>query len=79
MLKKEDKQINFFDEYVYGYLIPLDHILVKIGRYVDFFVEAEMKDLYSLDQGRPAYPAGLLFRMFFLEFYYNLSDVKVMK
>ena len=35
------------------------------------------KDLYSLDFGRPAWPAEVLFRMLFLEFYYNLSDVEV--
>jgi hypothetical protein len=30
MLGKEDRQGNFFDEYVYGNMVPEDHILVKI-------------------------------------------------
>jgi len=78
MLGKADKQKNFFDEYLFRNLIPCDHILVKIKKNIDFsFVEEETKDLYSPDFGRPAYPAEVLFRMLFLEFYYNLSDVEV--
>ena len=78
MLGKEDRQGNFFDEYVYGNLVPEDHILVKIKEALDFsFVEEETKDLYSPDFGRPAFPAEVMFRMVFLEFFYNLSDVEV--
>ena len=80
MLGKTNKQKNFFDEYLWSHLIPDDHILVKIRENIDFsFVEEETKDLYSPDFGRPAYPPEVLFRMLFLEFYYNLSDVEVSK
>ena len=80
MLGRKDKQKNFFDEYIYDSLIPRDHILVKIRENMDFsFVEEETKDLYSVDFGRPTYPAEVMFRMLFLEFYYNLSDVEVSK
>jgi transposase len=78
MLGRRDEQSDFLDEYVYGHLIPAGHILVKIKENVDFsFIEEETEDLYSPDQGRPAYPAETMFRMLFLEFYYNLSDVEV--
>jgi IS5 family transposase len=78
MLGREDRQGNFFDEYVYGNMVPEDHILVKIKGALDFsFVEEETKDLYSRDFGRPAFPAEVMFRMLFLEFFYNLSDVEV--
>lgn len=78
MFIREDKQRNFFDDYIYNNLIPEDHILVKIKEGIDFsFVEEETKDLYSPDFGRPAHPAKIVFRMLFLEFYYNLSDVEV--
>jgi len=79
MYSQKDNQGSFFDEYVYP-LVPQDHILLKVSRLVDFsFVEEETKDLYSQDFGRPAYPAEVLFRMLFLEYYYNLSDVEVSK
>ncbi|MHA1410537.1 MAG: transposase [Candidatus Odinarchaeia archaeon] len=80
MLGKEDKQRNFFDEDIYSNLIPEDHILVKIKEKIDFsFVKEETKDVYSPDFGRPAYPAEIMFRMLFLEFYYNLNDEEVSK
>jgi transposase len=45
---------------------------------VDFsFVEAETRDLYEEDWGRPSWPLEALFRMLFLEYYSNLSDVQV--
>ena len=78
MLGRKDEQADFLDEYVYGRLIPADHILVKMKESLDFsFIGEETKDLYSADWGRPAYPAETLFQMLFLEFYYNLSDVEV--
>jgi IS5 family transposase len=40
-------------------------------------VEAETSNIYSLDFGRPAFPAEVMFRLLFLEFFYNLSDVEV--
>lgn len=78
MKGKENFQEDFFNLWVYGKRLPQDHPLLRIIREVDFgFVEEESRDLYSEDMGRPAYPAGVLFRMLFLEFYDNLSDVEV--
>jgi IS5 family transposase len=77
MLGREAKQKNFFDEYVFGTMIPEDHILVKIKKALDFsFIEEETKDLHSWDFGRPAFPAEVMFRLLFLELFYNLSDVE---
>ena len=51
---------------------------MKIKREIDFgFVEEEeVKDLYCSDNGRLSYPPEILFKMLFLEFYENLSDVE---
>jgi len=78
MLGRKDLQGRFFDHYVYERHLPLDHELVKIHREVDFsFVEEETRDLYQEGMGRPSWPPEVLFRMLFLEFYSNLSDVQV--
>jgi len=78
MISGMDKQAGFFEEYVYGSMIPKEHILVKIREKIDFsFIEEETRDLYSGTMGRPAYPAELMFRMMFLEYYYNHSDVEI--
>lgn len=78
MLGKLNKQKDFFDSYVYENLLPAEHILLDIKEKIDFsFVEEETKDLYDNQLGRPSYPPEVLFKMLFLEFYYNLSDVEV--
>lgn len=78
MLKGKDAQADFFDGYVYGRLLPEEHLLRRIAARVDFsFVVEGVRDLYSQDQGRPSHPPEVLFKMLFLEFYYNLSDVEV--
>jgi len=80
MLKKESKQKDFFDSYVYERLLPEKHILLDIKKIVDFsFVDEETKDLYSKTMGRPSFPPQVLFKMLFLEFFYNLSDYDVVE
>jgi len=78
MLGRKDPQGRFFDRYVYENHLPQDHELIRIHQEVDFsFVEGETKDLYREDFGRPSWPPEVLFRMLFLEYYSNLSDVQV--
>lgn len=78
MLGRKDPQGRFFDHYVYDHHLPQDHELVRIHQEVDFsFVEEETRDLYEEGRGRPSWPPEVLFRMLFLEYYSNLSDVQV--
>ena len=75
MLKKESKQKDFFDSYVYERLLPKKHILLDIKNTIDFsFVTEETKDLYSKTLGRPSFDPEVLFKILFLEFFSNLSD-----
>jgi transposase len=77
MIGEKKRQPSFVDD-VLKLRIPQDHPLVRIKREIDFgFVEEEVKDLYCSDNGRPSYPPALLFKMLFLEFYENLSDVEI--
>lgn len=78
MLGKQDGQTDFFDRYVEEKLLTDDHELLAINREVDFsFVEEEVAELYSMETGRPSYPPEQMFRLLFLEYYANLSDVEV--
>jgi len=80
MLGKTDSQSNFFDSYVEEYFLPKEHELLEIKEKIDFsFIEKETKDLYAKIAGRPSYPPEVMFKILFLEFYYNLSDVEVVK
>ena len=79
MLRKQSTQKDFFDSYVYERLLPKKHILLDIRDNIDFsFVDKEAKAFYSADtRGRPPFPAEIIFKMLFLEFFYRLSDYEV--
>jgi len=80
MLGKTDPQASFFDSYIEEYFLPKEHELLKIKNEIGFsFIEEETKDLYAKVAGRPSYPPEVMFKILFLEFYYNLSDVEVVK
>jgi len=80
MLGKTDPQVSFFDSYVEEHFLPKEHELLRIKKEVDFsFIEEETTDLYAKVAGRPSYPPEVMFKILFLEFYYNLSDVEVVK
>lgn len=80
MLGKTDSQASFFDSYVEEYFLPKKHKLLEIKEKIDFsFIEKETTDLYARVAGRPSYPPEVIFKILFLEFYYNLSDVEVAK
>jgi len=80
MLGKPDPQENFFDSYVKDNFLPEEHELLEIEKKVDFsFIKEKTKDLYAEELGRPSYPPEVMFKILFLEFYYDLSDVEVVK
>jgi len=80
MLGKTDPQENFFDAYIRDNFLPEEHELLEIRKRIDFsFIKEKTKDLYAEELGRPSYPPEVMFKILFLEFYYNLSDVEVVK
>ncbi|MFC1806923.1 transposase [Candidatus Omnitrophota bacterium] len=81
MLRKQSIQKDFFDSYVYERLLPKKHILLDIREKIDFsFIDQEVRSYYSDDaRGRPPFEAGIIFKILFLEFYYNLSDYEAIE
>ena len=78
MLGKTDPQGDFFDSYIEECYLHEEHGLLEIKEKADFsFIEKETKDLYAKEKGRISYPPEVMFKILFLEFYYNLSDVEV--
>ena len=56
-------------------LIPADHILRLIDRYVDFsFIDELVDHTYSETTGRPAVDPELMVRILTIEYLYNLSE-----
>lgn len=56
-------------------LVPADHMLRKIDKYIDFtFIDEKVRHLYSLDNGRPAIDPLVLFKMIFLGYFYGIRS-----
>lgn len=74
MLKKHSSQykfqmINLED------LVPEDHLLRKIDKYIDFsFIEELTYDLYSHETGRPALDPVVLFKMLFIGYLFGIRS-----
>lgn len=80
MLGRLRMQHDSWDAQLYERAIPKDHLLRRIDECVDFsFVEEEVSDLYCSDNGRPSYAPEQLFRVMFVSYLYNLSDVRVVQ
>ena len=78
MRTKPSPQLDLFETSMLQRLLPTDHELQRIAATVDWaYIDAETADLSSPGVGRPAYPAQVLFRLLFLEYYATLSDVEV--
>ena len=78
MKRDIDQQQSFMDNELFERMVPKDHPLVKIYQSIDFsFVTTETDNLYSKSMGRPCWSPELLFRILYLEFWANLSDLQV--
>ncbi len=78
MLRIKEKQLSFgcaaYDK------IPEDHMLKLVDKVVDFsFINDLLASSYCLDNGRPAKEPELMAKLLFLQYLYNLSDVKVIE
>jgi len=56
-------------------MVPQDHILRKINKYIDFsFIDNLVKDLYCADNGRPAVDPKIIFKMLFLGYLFGIRS-----
>jgi transposase len=78
MLRITEKQQSFHSE-LYN-KIPETHILRLIDKAVDFsFINELLADSYCKNNGRPAKEPEMMMKLLFLQYIYNLSDVKVIE
>lgn len=57
-------------------LVPEDNLLRKIDKYIDFtFIEKEVKDLYSSDNGRPSDPV-VMFKLVFIQYIDGIKSMR---
>ena len=75
MQGEHSSQSSFFGM-IYEELIPADHLLRELSAAVDFsFVSELVKDCYCPDNGRPSWDPLVLFKVVFVQFLYDLSEL----
>ena len=56
-------------------LVPKDHLLRIIDRYIDFsFIREMVKPFYCEDNGRPGYDPVMIFKMLFIGYWYGIKS-----
>lgn len=56
-------------------LVPQDHLLRKIDKYIDFtFIYEKVKPYYCQDNGRPSIDPVMLFKMVFIGYLYGIRS-----
>lgn len=56
-------------------LVPEDHLLRKIDKYIDFgFIREKMRPLYCADNGRPCVDPVMLFKMLFVGYLFGIRS-----
>lgn len=65
---------------LYDLIIPQDNLLLRIYNIVDFsFIQRELMDKYSTDNGRMAESPVMMFKYLLLKTIYDISDVDVVE
>lgn len=78
MLRARSGQLSFYSNHIYNRVILKDHFLKLLNKAVDFsFVNELCRDAYTPDFGTPAYGPEIMFKIFFLQFLYDLSDRRI--
>jgi len=78
MLRLDNKQLSV--GCIVYQKIPEDHMLKLVDKAVDFtFINELLAGSYCQDMGRPAKEPALMAKLLFLQYLYDLSDVKVIE
>ena len=75
MLRRDDTTQLGMEFVCIEELVPEDHLLRKINKIIEFdFIHAKVKDLYCVDNGRPAVDPVVLFKMLFIGYLFGIRS-----
>lgn len=75
MLKEPTPRQHALEMVVLEDLVPKDHLLRKIDKYIDFeFIRDKVRHLYCDNNGRPAVDPVLLFKMLFIGYLFGVRS-----
>ena len=75
MLKNPSPRQHTLEMVILEDLVPADHLLRKIDKYIDFeFIRDQVRHLYCDNNGRPAVDPVLLFKMLFIGYLFGVRS-----
>ena len=75
MLRERDSEQGRLELVNIEDLVPEDHLLRKIDKYIDFtFINEMCRPYYCLDNGRPAVEPVIMFKMLFIGYLYGIRS-----
>lgn len=75
MLTKTTRKQNTMELVIIDQLVPEEHLLRKIEKYIDFtFIYDLVEDKYCTDNGRPSVDPVMLFKMLFIGYLYGIRS-----
>lgn len=75
MLTKTTRKQNSMELVIIDQLVPEEHLLRKIEKYIDFtFIYDLVEDKYCTDNGRPSVDPVMLFKMLFIGYLYGIRS-----
>lgn len=75
MLKEPTPRQHTLEMVILEDLVPADHLLRKIDKYIDFeFIRDKVRHLYCDNNGRPAVDPVLLFKMLFIGYLFGVRS-----
>lgn len=75
LLTKNNENQNSMEIVIIDDLVPNDHLLRKIDKYIDFtFIYGLVEDLYCLDNGRPSIDPVMLFKMMLIGYLFGIRS-----
>jgi transposase len=75
MLKNPSPRQHTLEMVILEDLVPTDHLLRKIDKYIDFeFIRDQVRHLYCDNNGRPAVDPVLLFKMLFIGYLFGVRS-----
>lgn len=75
MLEEQNSHQGEMELVIIDTLVPDDHILRKIKKYIDFsFINDMCREYYCLDNGRPAIEPVIVFKMLFIGYLFGIRS-----
>jgi transposase len=80
MLRERGAQQNGWEYVMIDELVPANHLVRKLDKYIDFsFIYEKVKPYYCQDNGRPPVDPVILFKMLFIGYLFGIRSERLLE